>query len=199
MITHRSIPRLFHEVAANNLSKAAYKVRKDGTWVDITWGEADKRVRQISRALMALGVTKGERVSILGNSSLDWQLTDFGIVNAGGVTVGIYQSNLGPDCAYILNHCEAQILFVENDHQLQKIVPLRDQVKHLRQIVTFDGASDPDNDVLSLEDFEARADDVPDNELDEREASLLYVMGGAILALRASPTFLPKAAPGSAP
>lgn len=30
---------------------------------------------------------------------------------------------------------------------------------------------------------------------DEREASLLYVMGAAILALRASPTFLPRAAP----
>jgi hypothetical protein len=34
---------------------------------------------------------------------------------------------------------------------------------------------------------------------DEREASLLYLMGAAILALRASPTFLPKLAPGSAP
>lgn len=32
---------------------------------------------------------------------------------------------------------------------------------------------------------------------DEREASLLYVMGATILALRASPTFLPKLAPGS--
>jgi hypothetical protein len=34
---------------------------------------------------------------------------------------------------------------------------------------------------------------------DEREASLLYVMGAVILALRASPTFLPRLAPGSAP
>ena len=32
---------------------------------------------------------------------------------------------------------------------------------------------------------------------DEREASLLYVLGGVILALRASPTFLPKTAAGS--
>ncbi len=32
---------------------------------------------------------------------------------------------------------------------------------------------------------------------DEREAALLYVMGGVILALRASPTFLPKISPGS--
>lgn len=34
---------------------------------------------------------------------------------------------------------------------------------------------------------------------DEREASLLYVLGGVILALRASPTFLPRLAPERAP
>jgi len=34
---------------------------------------------------------------------------------------------------------------------------------------------------------------------DEREASLLYVMGAAILALRASPTFLPRLAPRGTP
>ena len=41
MITHRSIPHLFHEVAANNKSKAAYKYRTDDAWVDVTWSEAD--------------------------------------------------------------------------------------------------------------------------------------------------------------
>jgi hypothetical protein len=34
---------------------------------------------------------------------------------------------------------------------------------------------------------------------DEREAALLYVMGGALLALRASPTFLPGIAPERVP
>ena len=34
---------------------------------------------------------------------------------------------------------------------------------------------------------------------DEREAALLFVMGAVILALRASPSFLPKAAPRGAP
>ncbi len=33
---------------------------------------------------------------------------------------------------------------------------------------------------------------------DEREAALLYVVGGVILALRASPSFVPKISPGSA-
>ena len=84
----------------------------------------------------------GDRVAILGQTRLEWVQADTGTMNAGGVTVGIYPSNLGPECAYIMNDSGAEILFVENDAQLEKIEAVRSDMPKLRWIVRFEGPGD---------------------------------------------------------
>ena len=102
-----AIPLLIRDIAKKNADLAAFRFKKDGTWVDVMWPEALETVTRISKSLVALGVEFGDRICILSQTRLEWALSDFGIVTCGGVTVGIYQSNLGPDCAYIVNHSDA--------------------------------------------------------------------------------------------
>jgi long-chain acyl-CoA synthetase len=182
---HQSIYQLFQEVATVNGAKLAFQYKKGGNWFDVTWTEARESVTRVSKALIAMGVAKGDRVCILSGTRLEWCLCDYGIVGCGAVTVGIYPSLLPADCAYIINHCDAEIVIVEESSQLDKILEVRADLPNLRQIVIFDGDSDTAAGVLGWEDFLDKGADISDEQARERGeevsaddlASIVYTSG----------------------
>ena len=182
---HQSIYELFQEVTTVNGSKLAFQHKKNGSWFDVTWTEARDSVTRVSKALIALDVAKGDRICILSGTRLEWCLCDYGIVGCGAVTVGIYHSNLPPDCAYIVNHSDAEVIFVENQEQLDKILEVRADLPHLRQIVIFDGTTDPAHGVLGWDDFLDKGADISDEQASQRGqevrpedmASIVYTSG----------------------
>ena len=150
---YRSIYELFRDVVESHGPSVAYRHRRDGNWVDVSWSDAGERVDRVARALIALDVKHGDRVCILSRTRLEWVLSDFGITSAGGVTVGIYPSNLAADCGYIANHCDAEVIFVEDAEQLAKIDGIRAELPALRVIVIYDGVSDTKRNVLAWDEF----------------------------------------------
>jgi long-chain acyl-CoA synthetase len=66
-------------------------------------------------------VKKGEMVSIIANTRVEWTVADLGIAHAGAVGVPIYQSNTAEECRFILDNCGAVVVFVEDQKQLGKL------------------------------------------------------------------------------
>ena len=180
-----SLYQVFWDVASTHADKVAYQYKLDGHWVDVTWNDVGQAVSAASKSLMKLGVFKGDRVSILSQTRLEWVMADFGIVCGGGVTVGIYHSNLAQDCAYVVEHSDSEVIFVENAVQLEKILSVRAELPKLRHIIAFEGPSDAANHVLSWDDFLRQGQGVSDEQAKERGselrgddlASLVYTSG----------------------
>ncbi|KAA3659126.1 MAG: long-chain fatty acid--CoA ligase [Calditrichaeota bacterium] len=184
-MNEKSVYQLFKRISTEQADQIAYKYKKDGAWVDKTWKETETDCREISKSLLALDVEHGDKVNILSNTRYEWVALDFGIVAIGGATVGIYASNLAEDCAYIINHSDAKVIFVENQEQLDKIVAVRNQIEKLEHVVLIEGVpSDPDS-ALTWEMFLAKGNDVVDEKFNERSgkvekndlAALVYTSG----------------------
>jgi long-chain acyl-CoA synthetase len=181
----RTLPELFRQVTTSHADKVGFRFKRGGRWIDVTWAEQRATVGRIAKSLLALGVEKGDRVAILSGTRLEWAQCDSAIVNVGAVTVGIYQTNLAPDCAFILEHSDSRLVFVENDEQLQKVLSVRSRLPELREIVVFDGEGDGSPGVLTWSEFLARGDAVADESLEEAAeriapddlASLVYTSG----------------------
>jgi len=171
-MSRQSIYQLFQDVASKNSEKIAYQHKHDGRWIDVTWSEVRAEVAKISKSLMTLGVDKGDRVSILSQTRLEWVLCDFGIASCGGVTVGVYPSNLAPDCAYVIDHSDSEVIFVENPSQLEKVLLVRSDLPKLRKLVIWDGTGDPQHDVMSWSEFLDAGQGVTDEQLEQRGSSV---------------------------
>jgi long-chain acyl-CoA synthetase len=169
---YQSVFELLRAVVEKNGDRPAYRFKRGGTWHDVSWNEHLAMVRAVAKALMALGVKKGDRVNILGQTRLEWVQSDFGIGACGGVTVGIYPSSLGPECAYIANHCDAEVLFVENQEQLEKMLQVRAETPAIKHVVRWDGPGDPASDVLGWQEFLEKGTAISDDELDQRAAAI---------------------------
>jgi long-chain acyl-CoA synthetase len=127
---------------------------KDGEqWVDRSFSEVLEIVRPLALGLAELGVVKGDRVSILGNTRPEWTYFDFAALSIGATVVPIYQTNSPEECRYVLENSDAKVVVVEDDEQLEKIREVRDKLPQLEQIVRMTGASD---DALSTEELAAK-------------------------------------------
>ena len=149
---------------------------------DISWAEAGGTVRQVARALIALGVQPGNAVSIVGPNRPEWVQADLGAIAAGAVPAPIYPTVTAEVAVYVAGHSEAVVAVVADRAQLEKLRSQRPP--KLRWFVLLEGTPDAP-DVLSWADFLARGDATPDSAVDDRLralepdglATLIYTSG----------------------
>ena len=134
---------LFMKTVRLRPEETAYRwhLKDDGTSESVTWRGHSEAVREAARGLIGQGVRHGDRVAILGNSCYRWALVDMAILSIGAVTVGIYHSTLAGDCAYILRHSGARLLFAEDESQVRKIMSVRRSVPRLKRVILMRGAA----------------------------------------------------------
>ena len=109
-----NLVQMLNERCAKDAGKTAYLVRRQGEWTSVTWSEVDERVERMAAGLASIGIEPGDTVCILGETCLEWSLSDLATLSAGGVSVGIYPTLSGEQSAFILKDSNAKILFLEN-------------------------------------------------------------------------------------
>ncbi|MBI2902254.1 MAG: AMP-binding protein [Candidatus Methylomirabilis oxyfera] len=138
MVWANTVPLLFQNQVARYGNRVALRKKGLGRWKEISWREYGQRVREVAAGLVALGLRRGECVSIIAENRPEWLYSDLGIMAAGGVTVGIYTTSSPEQCAYILSHSEARFHIVEDEEQLDKVLRVRDRLPLLERIIVID-------------------------------------------------------------
>ncbi len=136
-------------------SAPALRFKQGDEWVSRSFDQVLETVRSLSLGLIDLGVSKGDKVSILANTRAEWTYFDFAALSAGAVVVPIYQTNSPEECQYVLENSDAKVVVVEDDEQLEKIRAVRDQLPLLEHVVRMTGSSE---DAISLDDLAARGE-----------------------------------------
>jgi fatty-acyl-CoA synthase len=77
-----------------------------------TYASFAAQVREVSRALLALGVQHGEHVGIWATNWPQWVLVQFAAAQVGAVLVNINPAYRAPELAYVLNQADVTTLFL---------------------------------------------------------------------------------------
>jgi long-chain acyl-CoA synthetase len=109
-----------------------------GVWQDISHTDAGTRVSEVSAALQAVGLVRGDRAAILAENRPEWALSDYGCLCAGVIDVPIYATLIPEQIRYILDDAGARLIFVSDGTQLGKILEIRDRLPELQTVVVFD-------------------------------------------------------------
>ncbi|HEX5526636.1 MAG TPA: long-chain fatty acid--CoA ligase [Solirubrobacterales bacterium] len=133
--------------------EVAVKFKEGGQWVDRSFSDVLETVRPLAFGLVELGVQKGDRVSILGNTRPEWTYFDFAALSIGAVVVPIYQTNSPEECRYVLENSDSKVVVVEDAEQLEKVRAVRNQLPQLQHVVLMTGSAD---DAISSEDLAAK-------------------------------------------
>jgi long-chain acyl-CoA synthetase len=112
--------------------------KEAGRWREIPWAEVGEETSTFAHGLMALGLRKGDGVSLLSENRKAWLYADFGILAAGGVTVTIYPSLLADEVAYIISNSDSRVAVVSTQEQLDKVLAHQNDLPKLEKIIVFD-------------------------------------------------------------
>jgi long-chain acyl-CoA synthetase len=146
-------------------SHPAVRFKEGGAWVDRSFQQVLEIVKPLSLGLVALGIEKGDRVSILGNTRPEWTYFDYAALSIGATVVPIYQTNSPEECAYVLENSDAKVVVVENEEQLAKIREVRADLPQLEHVVMMVGEAD---DVISMAGLGAKGATVDDAVFEQR-------------------------------
>ncbi|XP_076715260.1 long-chain-fatty-acid--CoA ligase ACSBG2-like [Callospermophilus lateralis] len=164
-----TIPELFQESVQRFGSYPALAWKDDEKWETLNFYQYYQGCRKAARALIKLGLQRFHGVGILGFNSVEWFIAALGAVLAGGLCVGIYATNSADACQYVISHAKVNILLVENDQQLQKILSIpRSKLATLKAIIQYKPPlKERSNNLYSWHDFMELGNSVPDAQLDQ--------------------------------
>ena len=134
-----TITELFARAIDQWADLPAFHVKEGGSWKPVTFGEYGDAVRACAGGLIARGVAAGDFGSIVSANRPEWHMCDLGMINAGVISCPVYPTNSPAQIAYILEHSESKVIFVENEAQRQKVEEIRKDVPALRLCIVFDG------------------------------------------------------------
>jgi long-chain acyl-CoA synthetase len=152
--TSITLADLLPRAAENFGSNGAFLFKNDSeSWENVSFDEVLAKVQDLTLGLIDLGVKPGDRVSILGNTRVEWTLFDLAAMSAGAIVAPIYQTNSPVECQYVIEHSGARFLVVEDEAQLEKIRQVKDQLPDLETVIMMLGKSD---DTVSMDELMER-------------------------------------------
>ena len=135
-----------------------------GRWQNVTTGEFHERVVSAAKGLTALGIAKGDAVTIFSSTCLEWGILDFALAAVGAVSVPIYDTDSAPQAQRIMNDSAVKLAFADNRERFDRLDSVKDHCPALKQILMIEG-----NALGALEGLGVA---VSDEELNERVATV---------------------------
>ena len=135
-----------------------------GRWQNVTTGEFHERVVSAAKGLIALGIAKGDAVTIFSSTRLEWGILDFALAAVGAVSVPIYDTDSAPQAQRIMNDSVVKLAFADNRERFDRLDSVKDHCPALKQILMIEG-----NALGALEGLGVA---VSDEELNERVATV---------------------------
>src|SRR5262249_16284720 len=82
----------------------------------LTYGQAANAVNQLANALIAAGLSAGDRVAVLSKNSIEYVILYYAASKVGAIAVPLNYRLAAPELAYIVNDAESVMVFASGEY-----------------------------------------------------------------------------------
>lgn len=162
--SHLSV--LIHELAKRYGEKPAltFKLFGSDQWRTVSWNQFSLRVKQVSNALLNLGVKPQEKIAVFSQNCVHYLYTDFGAYGVRVCSIPFYATSSEQQIQYMVNDAQVKILFVGEQEQYDKAHRIFALCPSLERIIIFDSTvriSTHDPAALYYADFLKLGEELP--------------------------------------
>ena len=146
----------------------------DGVWTETSYAKTREEGRILAAGFMALGLGKGEKVSLISEGKNLWVLTELGILYAGGVNVPLSakleETN---DLTFRINHSDSRFV-VSSKQQLSKVRRAIPQCPNVEKVIVFEDVELQENEmsIKTLREMGVKFLEEHPGELEKRIATI---------------------------
>lgn len=133
---------MFERSAARRGEAPFLWAKRDGAYRAWSWARVKDEAERLARALVQMGVERGDRVLIVSENRPEWCVADLAILMAGAVTVPAYTTNTVEDHAFLLAHSEAKAVICSGRQLAKRLLPAVAQVPGVRLVLFMEPLDD---------------------------------------------------------
>ena len=177
-IGHLSV--LIHEQAKKYGAKAAITFRNFGSldWKTVSWNQFSMRVKEVSNALLNLGMKPQETIAVFSQNCIHHLYTDYGAYGVRVISIPFYATSSEQQIQYMIQDANVKFLFVGEQEQYDKARRIQSLCPTLERIIVFDSSvrlSQHDPNSIYFADFLKLGEGFPrEAEVEERWAQANY-------------------------
>ena len=159
------------ETSAERFADEVYLLEKPtDKYVGLTYRETQEKVHQFAAGLLALGIRKGDRVSVISEGRSLWVVAELGIFYTGAINVPIsVKINEVAELKFRLAHSGCRMVVVSRG-QAPKVEAIKKDLPDLETIILLDGGETA-TDEIGVERLMAMGADWLKEHQDEFEAT----------------------------
>lgn len=135
---HQTVPALLRARCQENGDLTAHREKDFGIWQAYSWADYLDHARWIGMGLRALGLKRGDVISILSEDKKEWMYCDMAAQCMGAISSGVYTTDSASQLAYLVTDSQTKFLFIENEEQLDKFLEVDAQMPSLIKVIIFD-------------------------------------------------------------
>ncbi len=132
-----NLPDLFRKRVRATPTRDAYLEKVGRQWRASSWQQFHDRAAAVASALIGWGLKPGDKICIVGGTRPQWAIGDFAGQLAACVTIGAYPTLSASQLAYILNHSDSRVVFVEGREEIEKLLSISDEIPKVERIVVW--------------------------------------------------------------
>ena len=187
--SHMSV--LVHDLAKKYGEREALIYQDFGgkEWKSLSWNKFSATVKQVSNALLNIGVKEQENIGIFSQNSIQYLFCDFGAWGVRAVTIPFYATSSEQQIQFMINDAKVRFLFVGEQEQYDRARRVVSLCPTLERIIVYDAMvhiSEHDTNAIYFDDFLKLGDKLPrQTEVEQRQreannddiANILYTSG----------------------
>lgn len=152
-----TVALMVRERSLSSPDGVAMRDKRFGIWQERTWTDLWEEIVLVAHGLLALGVQRGDVVSIHSEDRPEWVIFDLAAIAIRAMSTGLYPTNPTAEVQYLVNDSGARVHLAEDQEQVDKVIePGRDAFPAVEKIVYLEprGLRSYDDDrLLFWEDF----------------------------------------------
>ncbi len=166
MQTRCHLSALIHEQAKKYGDREAliYKDFGGSKWKSVSWKIFSLRVKQVSNALLNLGLKPQECIAVFSQNCAQYLYTDFGAYGVRAISIPFYATSSEQQIQYMVNDGGVRFMFVGEQEQYDKAHRVFALCPTLERIIVYDRSvriSSHDPNALYFDDFIAIGKNLP--------------------------------------
>ncbi len=123
--------------------------KEDDIYISTSYKEANQLVDEYAAGMLAFGVEKGDRISLLSEGRKDWLLAELSILFIGAINVPLsVKLEEDNDLVFRIKHSDTKYVIV-SEFQLEKIRKIKNDLPQLKKVIVLDDIDDlQENEIL---------------------------------------------------
>jgi long-chain acyl-CoA synthetase len=133
-----SIPALLTDRVRQSPDLPAVRYKRLGVYQELTWSEYFDRVAAVAAGFRDLGIGAGDRVAIMADPCIEWQLSDLAAVSLQAISYGVYPTCSAEQVGFQVVSTDSRVFIAEDQEHLDKLLAAGPSGDSIERIVLVD-------------------------------------------------------------